>query len=94
MKVYLLTLAVFCFTTTGYSLVNDITDKIFPRELNGKLKFSMPGEKWLAENMAGKAYSLPLDNMPCLVPDIKNQIRITTKKLNLGNSKMPNKIPK
>jgi len=54
----------------------------------------IPGAKLLAENKVGKVYILPIDNMPCLVPDTKNATPIPTKKLFLQKGSIPNSSPK
>jgi hypothetical protein len=54
----------------------------------------MPGAKLLSSNDQGKIYSLPLDNMNCLVPDSKNTVHIPVKKLyQQKNGQIPNKTP-
>ncbi len=94
MKTLYCTLAGFYFTIAGYSQTTDTIVKIIPRGYADKFLLFSPQSKLLAENRLGKIYSLPLDNMPCLVSNLMNSIPIPTKKLFPGNPKMPNKIPK
>lgn len=93
MKTFFMLLAGIGFSITGYSQYRD-TVIVIPRGNDGKILQLSPKAKWQAENKLGNIYRLPLDNMACMVPDLKNITPIPTKKLFPGNSKMPNKIPK
>ena len=93
MKAFYFAVAGFCFTITGYSQTNDTIVKIIPRGYEDKSPLLSPGSKLMAENKIGKVYSLRLDNMQCLVADLKNTIPIPTKKLYPCDSKMVKRIP-
>jgi|GEM_PF-6680436 len=70
---------------------------VIPKRDESKLKSCTPvspGTRLLSENKLGKIYSLPLDNMHCLVPNLKNVALIPTRKSDEQNGQMPNGKPK
>jgi hypothetical protein len=88
-------------TGIGFSVVTNaqFRDTVFvvPKEHESNfiaLSMATPKGKLLAENNLGKVYSLPLDNMRCLVPNTKNTIPIPTKKLYLQKGSIPNSSPR
>ena len=91
-----------CFSVAGYSQTDEPGIKQIPAphilKLPGLLNkpempvSPFPNAKLLAENNNGKVYSLPLDNMPCIVADMKDIAAMPAKKLYPGNFKIPNKF--
>jgi hypothetical protein len=56
------------------------------------ITITFPNAKYLYTTEKGKVYALPLDNIPCLVPEINSNMPIV--KFNLkGYKKIPNAFP-
>ena len=96
MKTFYLIVAGFGFSLSVHAQFRDTVYVIPKRNENNLKSFSLitPGAKILSKNERGKIYRLPVDNMLCLVPNLKNVVPIPTKKLYQQNGQMPNKTPK
>ena len=95
MKTVYLLLAGFSFSVAVHAQFRD-TVFIIPKVTGHDFTSSsllMPKATLLAENNLGKVYSLPIDNMRCLVPNTKNTTPIPTKKLFLQKGSIPNSSP-
>lgn len=96
MKPFYLLVAGIGFSMSANAQFRD-TVFVLPRGTDHEFTASsllIPGAKLLAENKVGKVYILPIDNMPCLVPNAKNTAPIPTKKLFLQKGSIPNSSPK
>lgn len=65
------------------------------RQLKGliELRSQLPPATYSHSTPGGKVYIMPVDNMPCLVPDMK-QVRRMPGVYVTPDSRMPNAIPK
>ena len=102
MKAFYLSLAVCCFVLVGFSQPTDGIVKIIPRSFHYQLPgllnsqtqpdLLLSSAKLIGVKKNVKVYSLALDNMPCLVPDLKNIAPMPVKKLLVVDPTMPNKF--
>jgi hypothetical protein len=79
--------------------VDPDTNKYNYRDLLLKVYPNRPGQLPLATyshtTSRGKIYTLPVDNMPCLVPDLKQVKRMPEKGIPLlPEKRMPNGVPR
>lgn len=72
----------------------DTTGERFKR-LQGlvQLRGLLPQATFSHNTSKGKVYTLPIDNMPCLVPDM-NQVSRMPGQYAIPDSRMPNVVPK
>ena len=71
----------------------DTTGEIFRRYENLIKQNSLLPQATFSHNTSrGKIYTLPIDNMPCLVPDMK-QVEGMPRQ-NMPDSRMPNAFPR
>ena len=72
----------------------DTTGEKF-RKLEGLIRTGglLPQATFSHNTSRGKVYTLPIDNMPCLVPDM-NQVSRMPGQYSLPQNRMPNVVPK
>ncbi len=61
--------------TLSFNLCVAQMDTVFVNA-HEQLAFNVPNAKFLFENKRGKVYGLPLDNMPCLAPEIHSNMPV------------------
>ena len=96
MKFFLVTFILFFFLKTTHAQITVPVDKRMIDNIQkvkpNLLKENYPQAKILYTTDKGTVYSLPLDNMPCLVPDIKSHLPV--QKLDIHPlRRIPNALP-
>lgn len=74
------------------SLIKDTTDK--KSQLRDYLNKTPPQSIFSHETSIGNIYTLPYDNMPCVVPNITNIAKMPNSIQQLPQAWMPNAIPR
>lgn len=65
-----------------------------PSSASNLFNITPPEAKYMGQNILGKIYALPLDNMPCIVPAIGGDHSMPVYVTPLTGTTMPNAIPK